>query len=88
MVVSEPYLRTQDNYRAAFAGESLYWLTDLRNGSYSDKRKILGFDVSKEAFYTIKYPEGALNDSKLLEIDGSLCFLNYVSSTGKLKVKG
>ncbi|XP_026390129.1 putative F-box protein At2g02030 [Papaver somniferum] len=88
VVVSELYPRLRhDDLQPRFASGSFYWLNHDRFESYSsdDHRKILAFDVSRETFYTIKYPKGALNDSNLLEIDGSVCFLDYVSA-GKLKL--
>ncbi|KAI3945696.1 hypothetical protein MKW98_022970 [Papaver atlanticum] len=88
VVVSESYpLIRGDDYQPRFAGGSFYWLTHDRRWSYSsdDRRKILAFDVSREKFYTIRYPKGALNDSTLLEIDGTVCLVNYVSM-GKLKL--
>ncbi|KAI3954590.1 hypothetical protein MKW98_019721, partial [Papaver atlanticum] len=41
-------------------------------------RKVLHIDVSKETYCTIEYPEGASKTSKLLEIEGSLCILDYM----------
>ncbi|KAI3974650.1 hypothetical protein MKX01_029640 [Papaver californicum] len=87
LVVPKSYPRLYDDYLPMFASGSLYWLTHKRYGSNSsdEQRNILAFDVSRETFYTIMYPKGALNDCKLLEMDGSLCFLDYIS-TGKLKL--
>ncbi|KAI3945697.1 hypothetical protein MKW98_022971 [Papaver atlanticum] len=87
LVVPKSYPRLHDDYLPMFSSGSLYWLTHHRNeGNSSDnQRNILAFDVSKETFYTIMYPKGAFNDCKLLEMDGSLCFLDYVS-TGKLRL--
>lgn len=65
VVVSELYPRLRhDDLQPRFASGSFYWLTHDRFESYSsdDQRKILAFDVSRETFYTIKYPKGALND--------------------------
>ncbi|KAI3873197.1 hypothetical protein MKX03_034287, partial [Papaver bracteatum] len=41
-------------------------------------RKVLQIDVSRETYCTIEYPEGASKTSKLLEIEGSLCILDYI----------
>ncbi|KAI3945749.1 hypothetical protein MKW98_023023 [Papaver atlanticum] len=47
-------------------------------------RKVLCIDVSKESYHTIEYPEGASKTSKLLEIEGSLCILDYTNNSNLL----
>ncbi|MCL7045826.1 hypothetical protein MKW94_011690 [Papaver nudicaule] len=42
-----------------------------------EKGKILSLDVSKEKFYAIDYPKGVSDKCKLMEMGGSLCFLDY-----------
>ncbi|XP_026389026.1 putative F-box protein At5g62660 [Papaver somniferum] len=50
------------------------------NFLYRFDRKVLRIDVSRESYDTIEYPEGASKTSKLLEIEGSLCILDYTNS--------
>ncbi|XP_026395902.1 putative F-box protein At2g02030 [Papaver somniferum] len=85
LVVPKSCPRLLDDYLPMFSSGSLYWLTHQRNEiNLSDnQRNILSFDVSRETFYGIMYPKGALND--LLVMDGSLCFL-YYESTEKLRL--
>ncbi|MCL7028389.1 hypothetical protein MKW94_005215 [Papaver nudicaule] len=89
--VPESYPRLRDDdYSAVFANGSLNWCTHVRYGGFSsvdqrDQRKLLSIDVSSETFYTITYPKGALNNCKLLEIEGSLCFFDR-GSIGALQL--
>ncbi|MCL7042579.1 hypothetical protein MKW94_009390 [Papaver nudicaule] len=76
--LSDP--RINDDKKAVFANGCLNWLTHDRygcGGSKADKGKILSLDVSKEKFYAIDYPKGVSDKCKLMEMGGSLCFLDY-----------
>ncbi|XP_026393137.1 uncharacterized protein LOC113288339 [Papaver somniferum] len=54
------------------------------SGCKVDQGKTISLDVSKEQFYTLDYPNGVSDVCQLLEMGGSVCFLEY-ESTGKIK---
>ncbi|KAI3973453.1 hypothetical protein MKW92_006364 [Papaver armeniacum] len=77
-----------DNFTQVFANGSYYWLTY--------EKEILSIDVCNEVFHTIKYPNGGStrsrlfeieDSSKLLEIQGSLGFLDYTDNALQVRLE-
>ncbi|MCL7049131.1 hypothetical protein MKW94_011975 [Papaver nudicaule] len=83
-IVAPSYPRLVYAHEVVFANGCLNWWTHRYGGG--DQGKILSLDVSKEKFYPIDYPKGVSDASKLMEMGGSLCFFDYVSMTGKIKL--